>query len=161
LKRILSALIITLISIAFISDLFFLEKYSTQPDRFDSFHNFSFLHGYLLSTHGYYLAILKLLFSTTLLLVWVSKLIKPVKSSWACHWTSIYALFLMFNGLLMLTGLVGVLQVAAGRPVNIFDFSILVSLPTLTVLILLLAVISLPILLMILLRLYNYRFIQC
>ena len=160
-KRILPALIAIFISIALISDLLFLEKYSTQPDRFDSFHSFSFLHGYLLSTHGYYLAILKLLFSTTLLLVWVSKLIKPVKSSRICHWTSVYALFLMFNGLLMLTGLVGVLQVAAGLPVNIFDFSILVSLPSLMLLILLLAVISLPILLMLLPRLYNYRFMQC
>ena len=160
-KRTLPALIAIFISMALISDLFFLEKYSTQPDRFDSFHEFSFLHGYLLSTHGFYLAILKLFFSTTLLLVWVNKLIKPVKSIRACNWTSAYALFLMLNGMLMLTGLIGVLQVAAGLPVNIFDFSILASLPALTVLILLLAVISLPVLLIVLPRLYNYRFMQC
>lgn len=149
-KRTLSALVVIVISVAFIPDLLFLEKYSTHPDRFASAHKLSFVHGYLLHTNGYYFALSKLLFSLFLLLVWASKIINPVKANWACHWTSAYSLFLILNGWLMLTGMVGVLQMAAGLPVNIFDFSIFVSLPAPMLLILLLAVISLPLLLMLL-----------
>lgn len=158
-KRILSALIVVLMSVVVVSDLFFLEKYFTQPDRFDLFHGFSFLHGYLLSTYGYYFALLRLLFSVTLLLAWVGKLMRPVKAGWIYHWTSIYALFLILNGLLVLTGLIGVLQVSVGLPVNIFDFSVLVSFPALIVLILLLSVIGFPLLLVLLSRLYSHKFI--
>lgn len=149
----LAVIITTLI---LISDLGMIIKYFQKPNAYALMENVSFIHYFLLHENGYSFALIKSFFSALLLAMWVRKLIYPTKVYALGYATSLYSFLWIFIGTLILTGVAGVLQYSAGLPVNIFDFSLLVSsIPFSSLSLLVLMVVGLPLTLLGIPKLHN------
>ena len=122
----------------------------------------SFIHYFLLHENGYNFALFKSFFSALLLAMWVWKLIYPSKVYALGYATLLYSFLWISIGALVLTGVVGVQQYSAGLPVNIFDFSLLVSsIPLGSLSLLVLIVVGLPLALLGIPKLHNRWFTEC
>lgn len=84
-------------------------------------------------------------------------MIYPSKVVFLKYANFVYSLLWILIGLLVLSGIVGILQNSASLPINLYDFSLLVqSLTLLQLSKILSVVIILPLGLMVLPKLYNY-----
>ena len=155
-KRIFSLIGIILIVGILISDASMVIKYLKKPDSFMIMENISFIHWLLLHNLGYNFAILKLIFSTVMLVMWVCKFIYPTKAVTLAYVTSIYSFLWVFIGVLMLTGISGILQYSVNMPVELLNLSPLVtSIPIGKLIFLIASVILLPLLLLAVPKLHN------
>ncbi len=158
-ERIFPLLAVIITTIILISDLGMIIKYYQNPNAYSLMDNISFIHYFLLHKNGHDFALFKSFFSTLLLAMWAWKLIYPSKVYALGYATLLYSLLWISIGALVLTGVVGVQQHSAGLPVNLFDFSLLVSSTTLTSLsLLVLIVIGPPLVLLGIPKLHNRLF---
>ena len=155
-KRIFSLLGIVLIACIFISDAKLVIKYINKPNAFIIMEHISFVHWLLLHSLGYMLAILKLVFSTVMLVMWGWKCLYPTKVVVLEYVTSIYSLLWVSLGVLMLTGISEILQYSANMPVELLNFYSLVSSVSAGKLIFLVAgIIFMPLMLLAVPKLHN------
>ncbi len=155
-KRIFSLLAVIIITTILISDIGMIIKYHQNPNSYSLMENISFIHYFFLHKNGYDFALIKSFFSALLLTMWIWRLIYPAKVYALGYATFLYSFAWTSIGALVLTGVVGVLQYSSGIPVNLFDFSPLVSsIPFGSLSSLVLIVVGLPLVLLGLPRLHN------
>lgn len=158
-KRIFPLLAVIITTLIFISDIGIIIKYLNKPNAYSLMEKIYFTHYFLLHKHGFIFALLKSFFSALLLTMWAWKLIYPSKVYALGYATLLYSFFWTFIGALVLTGVVGVQQYSAGIPVNVFDFSLLVSsIPFGSLSLLLLMAVGLPLALLGIPKLHNRCF---
>lgn len=126
-KRILPLIAVVIIAFISVSDAGLLLKYQRNPNAYAAMQHVSFLHDLLLHKWGIQFALFKLVWSGLLLMIWLWQLVRPSGAGWIRSLTTAYALLWTCIGVLVLTGVVGVLQQVAGVPVRYFDFALLVS----------------------------------
>ncbi len=126
-KRIFSLVAVGIIAFLLISDIGLLQKYMRYPDAYAAMRHVSFLHYLLLHERGIQFALFKLITSSLLLVSWLRTVVRPAKGLLLGAFTAAYALLWAFTGLLVLTGIVGILQHSVGMPIRYFDFTFLVS----------------------------------
>lgn len=155
-KRIFPLLAVIVVTMILISDIGLIIKYYQKPKAYALMENISFVHYFFLHRNGYQFALTKSFFSALLLAMWLWRLIYPAKVYALGYATFLYSFVWVSIGVLVLTGVVGVLQYSAGLPVNLFDFSPLVlSMPFRSLSSLVLIVVGLPLVLLGLPRLHN------
>lgn len=114
------------ILIILFADIALLAKYYAAPDSFSLLSQVSTVHAFLLHTIGRQFAWLKLLASLFMIVCWGRKLVVPARARALKYATMAYALLWALIGLIVLTGVVGTLQYAAGVEIVLHDFSLLV-----------------------------------
>jgi hypothetical protein len=122
-KRVASVIAIILIAVILVSDIELIAKYYQKPGAYALMENVSFLHFLLLSEWGVQFAYAKVTLSLIMIFFWSSKVIYPTEVTILRYTTLVYALIWTIIGLLVLTGIVGILQYSAGLPIRLYDFS--------------------------------------
>lgn len=139
-----------------ISDAGMLIKYLQKPNSFKIMENISFIHWLILHSLGYKFAILKLAFSVVMFVMWGWKFIRPTRAVTLEYFTYIYSLLWVCIGVLILTGISGILQYSVNIPIQLLNLSPLISsVPTNQFVFLILAIIFLPLLLLAVPKLHN------
>lgn len=126
-KRIFPLIAIGIIAALAISDIKLLLRCLQDPNTYSAMMGVSFVHYMILHEWSVQFAEFKLAMSGLLFAIWLWKLIKPFTAKWVVTLTSVYALLWASFGLLVLTGIVGLLQHVAEVPIRYFDFTLLVS----------------------------------
>lgn len=138
------------------TDLGLLMKYIENPDTYSTMENISFIHYFLLHSNGEELAVIKILISASLFAFWTRRFIYPDQVTVLKYATFIYSFIWVLIGLLVLTGISGTLQYAAGIPIQLFDLSPLVTtMPISTLSVLISVVIGIPVFLVLIPKLNN------
>ncbi|WP_074870808.1 hypothetical protein [Atopomonas hussainii] len=126
-KRTISITISILIALALMGDIGLIVKYQLKPNAFLSMQHISPTHHLLLHIAGIEIAILKTVFSVTLLSLWVWRTIHPKKNNLLSYATLAYSVMWVLTAILILTGVVGLLQLTSSQPVNPFNMEVIIS----------------------------------
>ena len=126
-KRIFAFLSVALLIIILISDIGLIIKYHQEPNAYLMMEYISFIHYFVLHENGYEFALIKAFFSALLLAMWLWRLIYPAKVYMLGYAMLLYSFFWLSIGVLVLSGVTGVLQYSAGYPINLLDLSLLVN----------------------------------
>ena len=157
LSRLISLFAVVVIGGIFVSDVGLLIKYVQKPDAYSLMENVSFVHYFILYEKGIEFALLKAIFSAVLMFFWMWKLIYPSRVEALKYATLTYSLVWVFIGVIVLTGVSGILQFSAGLTVKPFDMTpLLISMNLKSLGFLVAMSVVLPIVLLLLPRLHNH-----
>lgn len=156
-KRIAPSLAILVIVAVLISDLGLIAKYKNNPDVYATMKNISELHYLLLNEWGITFAYSKFIVSLSLLVFWLARFVFPTAVTLLKYATWVYAVAWSAIGLLVMTGINGILQHSSGTAINFFDLSPLLSSSGVTNLLFLsVGVILLPLVLLLIPAFHNF-----
>ena len=146
----------SVILINLFADVGLLMKYYSKPDAFSLMREISVVHAFFLYGLGTGFAWLKLLASLLMMACWARKLVRPKRVVALQYATLAYALLWALIGVMVLTGVIGTLQYAAGMDIALHDFSLLArSIGPVQLLSIVSGVVLFPLALMALPMLYN------
>ncbi|MCY0965891.1 hypothetical protein [Parathalassolituus penaei] len=155
-KRQFSFLAVVVIGINLVSDIALLMKYLQKPNAFYLMDRISWIHDLILHEYGQWFALFKAVCSGMLFSLWLQRFINPSPVKGLGYATLFYALFWMTSGLLVMTGISGMLQQSSGYPVDLLSWHALYhGLGMTDLLSMLVMLIVIPLLLLVVPRLHN------
>lgn len=156
-SRVVSVICLVLIVFILVTDIGLVVKYYQKPNAYALMSQVSSFHYIVLHKVGIQFAHAKVVVSLLLLVSWLWKFLYPSKMSLLKNMTVLYSLLWVLIGMLVLTGIVGVLQYSAGAPIELYNFSSLVKSTSFAQLFsIVLSAVILPMVLMFMPRIYNY-----
>lgn len=155
-KRQFSFLAMVVIGITLVSDIALLMKYYHKPNAFYLMERISWLHALVLHEYGQWFALFKAGCSGMLFSFWLQRFINPSPVKGLGYATLFYAVIWMALGLLVLTGISGMLQHSSGGRVDLLNwYALYRGLGMADLLSMLVMLIAIPLLLLVVPRLHN------